>query len=265
MKLLHGVVVLAVVAAPGTSHAEDPGAPSNESPPAAPSGEVQSRDAFERGQAAYARKDFGGAATLFQRAYELFPAPAFLYNMAQAERLEGDCDAALIHYRQFVATYAGPMPADMDEKLADVKRCVSEPSPPRPSETPKERTPEAAPSVAPRPEEEPRLPRWATWTAVGVGAAGVVAGTVTAVMVAHRQAVVEQLCPGKVCRDASGLDAASEGKALLVGSVAAYAVGAAGLGFGVYFLTEGSRAHPEGSRARTDMPAGAVLTWSAAL
>jgi tetratricopeptide (TPR) repeat protein len=57
---------------------------------------------FVEGRAHYQRGDYPQAIDSFSRAYALFPAPLLLFNLAQAQRLTGDCPAALRHYRRFV-------------------------------------------------------------------------------------------------------------------------------------------------------------------
>jgi hypothetical protein len=60
----------------------------------------------------------------------------------------------------------------------------------------------------------------------------------------------------------SGLEwsLSSAWRALFVGSIAAYVVGGAGLGFGIYVLSRDSSARAPASLA----PSAAVLTWGTA-
>jgi hypothetical protein len=172
--------------------------------------EEQSRHAFEAGQAAYERREFGLTAAEFQRAYALLPSPVLLYDLAQAERLAGRCGAALAHYRQFAAEHVGPLPADIEDKIVEVEHCSaaipaessagSSRATPRFPEPPPVQV--SRPAPAPVPAPGPPLPAWVGWTAASVGAAALVAGTVMAVMVADRKAVVERTC--LVARRAKG-------------------------------------------------------------
>jgi hypothetical protein len=235
------------------------------------SAEERARQAFEAGEAAYERKDFVTAAAEFQRAYSIVPSPRLLYDMAQAERLAGQCGPALKDYEQFVMAHTGEVPADIDDKIAEVAQCSASQS----TEAPRgqrHEAPQLAPppalvtrATSPIPDRREQMPAWIGWTATGVGVAGLVAGTIMATMVVHRQSVVESTCPGKVCRDQSGIDAAAEGRALLVGSIASYAVGAVGIGFGVYVLAHDSSVPMSAAHSATTAPTGAVVSWRTAL
>lgn len=62
-----------------------------------------SRTLYQAGKRKYQLGDYDRAITLFKQAYEEQPAPAYLYNIAQAYRLEGNCPQALAYYRKFLA------------------------------------------------------------------------------------------------------------------------------------------------------------------
>jgi hypothetical protein len=87
------------------------------------SGVEEARSLFEEGRRLYFRGRYADAARLFLEAHRRSPLPEFLYNLAQAERLSGDCDAALEHYREFQRV-ASHQPDDLVHKLADMARCV---------------------------------------------------------------------------------------------------------------------------------------------
>jgi hypothetical protein len=80
-------------------------------------------------------------------------------------------------------------------------------------------------------------PRWLGWTAGAVGVAGVVAGVVFGALALDRKATVADICPNKVCRDYSGIEAAAQGKRFVVASVTGFALGAVGIGTGIYVLS----------------------------
>lgn len=102
-------------------------------------------------------------------------------------------------------------------------------------------------------------PKWLGWTATGIGSAALVAGAAMGVMALDRKATVEDVCPNKQCRDQSGIDAADQGKILVVGAIIGLAVGAVGLGVGIFVLTRGS---PTKAHAATSSfaPSAAGLT-----
>jgi hypothetical protein len=109
------------------------------------------------------------------------------------------------------------------------------------------------------------VPRWVGWTAGGVGATGLLTGAVLGVMALQKLATVHETCPDKQCRDSSGLEAAHQGKQLLVGSIVGLSVGAVGLGFGIYVLTRSDAAAPSASGPPAHpAPSGALVTYGAA-
>ena len=90
---------------------------------------------YRLGVEAYDRQEYARAAELFARCHARSGDPSLLFNIAQAERLAGDCAAAATHYRRFLAEVpAASNRADAEAKLADMERCVarraSAPSPP---------------------------------------------------------------------------------------------------------------------------------------
>ncbi|HEY5947702.1 MAG TPA: tetratricopeptide repeat protein, partial [Kofleriaceae bacterium] len=58
---------------------------------------------FSAGERAYNLGDFTKAVELFKKAYEEWPEPAFLFNIAQTYRQSGDCKQALFFYKRFLA------------------------------------------------------------------------------------------------------------------------------------------------------------------
>lgn len=63
---------------------------------------LKARPHFERGQAAYNAGRYDDAIAEYLRAYDFAPAPALLFNVAQALRLKGDKPRALDYYRKFL-------------------------------------------------------------------------------------------------------------------------------------------------------------------
>ena len=108
---------------------------------------------FEQAQAHLAHGDFDLAVEFFERSFLLSAAPVLVYDMAQAYRLKGDCEAALRQYRRFLRLSDGLPPADTideprrlaRERIAELGRQCGQPG----------QTEDAAfekPAVAPRPE-----------------------------------------------------------------------------------------------------------------
>jgi hypothetical protein len=73
------------------------------------------------------------------------------------------------------------------------------------------------------------------WVLLGVGAAGIVGGVVTSVMIDADDKTVADHCVDKRC-DPTGLDAANRGQTLLWVNAASFGVGVAGVGAGLILL-----------------------------
>jgi tetratricopeptide (TPR) repeat protein len=67
--------------------------------------EQRARQEFARAQRAYDLGAYEEAITLYEAAYREFPAPAFLFNIAQAQRLQYRIDGKLEHLRRALALY----------------------------------------------------------------------------------------------------------------------------------------------------------------
>jgi tetratricopeptide (TPR) repeat protein len=112
----------------------------------------KARALASRGRAAHDRRDYAAAIAAFTEAYAIAPAPALLFNLAQAYRLKGSCDDAALMYRRYLGanpSYDGRVLAEAH--LATVERCIQNrtlrvtvepqltalaiPSPPPPVET----------------------------------------------------------------------------------------------------------------------------------
>jgi len=167
----------------------------------------------------------------FKAAYDLAPAPALLFNIAQAYRLKGACDEALLFYRNYER--AGVVPTHrtvVAAHIADMEACVAKrhaPSP-LPSQPPAAAPPEPASTARPRgegssattagdstpaapPRERPpastsaalppaRLP-WPSLVAVGGGAALGAVGLGLYLSAAHDYGEFERTCGASCPRD----------------------------------------------------------------
>lgn len=110
------LVAALVLAAPPVAHA-DPGW----------SGAVpaKARALAERGRALHDAGDYASAIVAFTQAYAMAPSPALLFNLAQAYRLQGNCDDAVVMYQRYLATEPGPEGRALaTTHLANVERCM---------------------------------------------------------------------------------------------------------------------------------------------
>lgn len=200
-----GVLALALTS-PRASHAE---------------GLEEPRAIYARGRAAYDRGDYAEALEQFTRAYELRPAPALLFNMAQASRLagKGHCAEALRLYERYLEKEPSPENrAEVDERIVQMRSCADEEaraaapvstSEPVAASTPQPAMPPPAPrSAAPPPAsatEGERRTRGGTTPlgavlATGLGASLAVAGGVLYLRARSKFDEVEERCP---CPDGS--------------------------------------------------------------
>jgi tetratricopeptide (TPR) repeat protein len=83
------------------------------------------RAAFEHGQALYALHRFGEAAVQFEKAFELKPQPAILYNAAQAHRLAGNKQRALELYESYLRIYPNAQNgAEIRDRVRELKSAI---------------------------------------------------------------------------------------------------------------------------------------------
>ena len=162
----------------------------------APAGAVaapvdEARALNDKATAAFALGRFPEAAEQFEKAFELKPDPALLYNAAQAHRLAGNKERALALYQSYLRVYGnGDKRADADARVRELKEVIARAEPVRgppvaigaapPPATP---PPAAISLVAPL---EPAADRPATsrpllW--LGIGGAVVAAVVVTSLLV----------------------------------------------------------------------------------
>jgi tetratricopeptide (TPR) repeat protein len=136
---------------------------------------------LERGLRSYAVGHYDDAIASFQRGYELAPRADFLYALGQAQRMKGDCRAAVASYRAYLRT-APPERAAAPARH-NLERCEQElaAAPPPSTSTPPVAEPQPATppteAVATPPRRRARDDRAAAVLA-GVGGAALVAGGV---------------------------------------------------------------------------------------
>jgi Tetratricopeptide repeat len=110
------IVAAAVMVGPMSARAEDGW------PGAVP---AKARTLAERGRAFHDAGDYASAISAFTLAYVMAPSPALLFNLAQAYRLQGNCDDAALMYRRYLAS--GPSADERalaESHLATVERCA---------------------------------------------------------------------------------------------------------------------------------------------
>jgi tetratricopeptide (TPR) repeat protein len=111
------IAAAVLAAATGVASAKEP-----EPPEVIP---AKARALADKGRAFHDAGDYGNAIISFKEAYVMAPSPGLLFNLAQAYRLQGNCDDAALMYRRYIAT--GPSDegkAIAEGHLAMVERCA---------------------------------------------------------------------------------------------------------------------------------------------
>ena len=87
--------------------------------------EEEARAYLDKATAAYALNKYGAAAENFEKAFELKPDPALLYNAAQAWRLAGNKERALALYESYLRVYpANDKRATVEARIKDLKQAI---------------------------------------------------------------------------------------------------------------------------------------------
>ena len=92
--------------------------------PANGASERHARTLYARGLKHYNVAEYAEAISLFKRAYKIHEAPGFLYNIAQAYRLAGDCTQAARFYGTYLRVDPGASNRDKArQQIADMRAC----------------------------------------------------------------------------------------------------------------------------------------------
>ncbi len=156
----------------------------------------EARTHYQNGNAAFALGDFKQAAAEYELAYRLRQDPALLFNAAQAQRLGGNREKALIMYKNFVRLYPdNPNATEAQAQIEKLKTAIdadekAKTSPPTstvesgdksltgsaPAPEPAAAAPAAASPSAERgpAAKRPLYKRWWLWTGVAVVVAAAV-------------------------------------------------------------------------------------------
>lgn len=81
----------------------------------------EARPHLDHGLERFAARDYAAAIAAFDAGFAIDPHPDFLYAKAQAQRLGGDCRAALVTYRAFLDRH--PPEAEAELARGNVARC----------------------------------------------------------------------------------------------------------------------------------------------
>ena len=92
--------------------------------------EGEARHLYQTGLESYRAGNYDEAIARLKASYQLVPAPGLLYDLAQAQRLKGDCARAQTLYRQFLDhSPSGPVETLARSHLAEMDKCVADAAP----------------------------------------------------------------------------------------------------------------------------------------
>jgi tetratricopeptide (TPR) repeat protein len=137
LRIVPLALLVAVGAAPRPAWGADPRPGAGES-----ATEARARALYEQGIRHYNLNEHDEAIAAFKEGYKLSGSAGFLYNIAQAYRLKGDCAQALSFYRNYLrADPQADNRAAVEARIAAMAECVQA-TPPSPRAAP---LPPAAP------------------------------------------------------------------------------------------------------------------------
>lgn len=82
---------------------------------------------LDAGLADFQKGAYAAALLEFEAGYALDARPAFLYAMAQAHRMQGDCATAIALYERFLVSQPPPSAAQVAATRANIERCGGAP------------------------------------------------------------------------------------------------------------------------------------------
>jgi tetratricopeptide (TPR) repeat protein len=132
----------------------------------------RARRHFERGEKLFALGRFDEALRAYEKAFEEYPAPEFLFNIGQCHRNLGNYDEAIFSFRKYLKLRPDAANREaVEEYIAELeeerrnarqKDPIVEPPPPPPKR-----------------RDKPVYKKWWFWTGVAVVAGGVTAVVIT--------------------------------------------------------------------------------------
>jgi tetratricopeptide (TPR) repeat protein len=266
-------------AVPATAVAQEPGEGASKPAGISAGDRAVARRHFMRGKELHAAGNYREAATEYLAAYDRFPAPAFLYNVAQVYRLAGDKKNALANYRKYLELEPeGEGSADAREFISALEAEIAAESS---SPTTRAKSPPPATDSNARPDPiDPIQPidqvdsasrgkpgRGKKIAGITIGAAGVVGlGVAVAFGLKARSADNElsgYMGPWSDNQQATYDDGKSAQRTAIIGA----AIGSAAVVTGVVLYVLGSRDARRAAerRARTMVDLGAAPTRDGAL
>lgn len=219
---------------------------------AGPDAELKKHE--DAGKAAFAAERYADAIAEFRAANDLKPDPKYVYSIAQAQRMAGDCAGAIESYQAFLATKPDAKLADYSK--ANIDRCKEElaknpkpapvepaptPTPAEPAITPSEPTP--TPITGPVDTGDGARPWYRDWVGNAMVIGGVASAAVgTTVFLSGRSAAnkvnnaddytsfqdAQDAASSALTKQRIGIGAAIVGAGLIVGGILHYKMSGGG-------------------------------------
>jgi hypothetical protein len=266
---VRATLVIAVIGYASLAIADD-------APRPGPDARARAAEHQRAGMIHYNLGEYGPAIAEFRAGYALTAAPGFLFNIAQAQRLSGDCAAAERSYRAYLR--AEPQAANrplIEQRIAEAAHCVAQR--PRTADARTETVtapaakPDRPPMVTP-PAATPPTPSTAGprrhrlrvigWTAIGTGA--VLGGASVWAGLAARDAIAEvEAAAAAGAAWTTHLDHVdARGQRMEVFAIASGALGAVAIAAGAYALWRDARSTgPELAVTRSQTATKVTVGW----
>ena len=205
---------------------------------------------FQQATTHYREGRFESAAEMLRSAYELHPDPAFLYNLGRALESAGDAEAAVEAYDQYLSSPEAPQRRAaqtrrdrLQEQIEERRRLQSEREAAERGRIEAELRSELSEQDAPPPRERDDGINPLPWIVLGVGAAGLLSGTVVGIVAQSRFDDAENAA-SQVDTDAAKADADNLGTIANVFWIGSGIVAVAGLVWGILDLTSDNDDEP---------------------
>ena len=195
-----------------------------------------SADLVKSAKAHFDVQEYADAERDLKDAYKLDPKPEILYALAQAQRMAGECDRAIVSYKNFLRT--NPR-ADLAKLAQDnIDTCVAKPEPPPHADTPPPHV-DAPPPHVDTPPPPPRVAPSPNWTGRVLIAGGALALAGGGYLAYHAQQDIDAVANAKFYDDflaaqktansakttrTIGIVTAGAGAALVIAGIVSYVV-----------------------------------------
>jgi len=244
-----GLAALVCFAAPGPAAAQPASAPKDEDVKKA---ERYASDAY----AAYEKKDYANAVSLYIKAIELSPSADMVYNIAKIYDTKlSDRTLAMNFYRRYISE-PGAEPdrvREANERIAALK-AAEQAAAEKPEAPPAGGAqPQAAPTeksgpnpLSPQPAESGMTGLQTTGLVLGgIGLVGMGVGAYFGLGAMSDNSKAKDYCAGNACTDQKGVDAANDASSKATISTIGFGAGGALLATGVVLLLVGGNSSKE--------------------